>query len=221
MGKPKVDEQEPTAAEIAQFEIAQSMWNDYQETAPELQRMYQERVTGMVPDGAGGLVRSGNLLDESGSVRTSGGLAQAGVAQAWSAMDKGAIDPNRGVNRMGRTDLLNQRMASGVSAGINTRIGQQNNMLRGVENVVAMGSGQQTQALNGMQSLAGAAAANAASDANSAFADQSANRYLFGKGLGAVGTYYKEKDKLAGGATGNFPVGAGSSGGYSYLNGGW
>ena len=190
MGSPKVDEQEPTAAEIAQFDIAQSMWADYQETAPALQEVYQERVTGMVPDGEGGLVRSGNVLDENGSVNTSAGVSQAGVAQAWSAMDKGPMNPNQATNRMGRTDLLGKRMASGVSAGTNTRIGQQNNMLRGVENVVAMGSGQQTQALNGMQSLAGSAAANAAQEANSAFADKSADKYLGSKVIGAgLGIY--------------------------------
>lgn len=190
MGSPDVEEQKPTAAEIAQFDIAQSMWADYQETAPALQKIYQERTTGMVPDGEGGLVQSGNVLDANGSVRTSGGLAQAGVAEAWSGMDKQALDANRGANRVGRTDLLNERMASSVGAGVNTRLGQQNNMLRGVENVVSMGSGQQTQALNGMQSLAGAAAQTAAADANAAFADKSANRYLLGQGVGAAAGYY-------------------------------
>ena len=214
MSKPKVKEQKPTAQEIAQFDIAQQQWAEYRDTAPPLQEMYQRLTTGWTPDGEGGLQQTGHVLNDDGSVRTDTGQVQAQAAQAWDDVLQAPDNPNKGAGRMGRTDLLEARLGSEAKATTGSQLQQQNNYLQGVENVISMGRGQQASALTGMQQQAGVAANEAAQDAQKAFADKSANRYLAGSVLGAAGGYlgYQNANKqnpssAAGGTPGINPAG--------------
>ena len=211
MGGPSVKEAKPTEQEIAQFEINKQMWDDYLAHAPEDHQRFMQYETGYVPDGKGNLVvKKGGILNPDGTVVQDTGQAMAAASRNWDFLNKQPINPNRGYNRMGRLDLLNRRQKSDAGIETNTLLELQNRPLRGQEQVIALGRGNQVDALQGMQSLAGQAAQKASADARSSFANSSANRYLLGTGIGAIGGYYAYKNannqqrRNVGGASGFF-----------------
>lgn len=156
MSKPKVREQGPSSQEIEQFKINTELWQDYQDKAPRAHEMYQKYMTGYVPDGKGGLERSGNVVNRDGSVRIDVGQATGEVANAFNKQQTANYDPNSRRSQVGIEDI-NARVEAEGSAGADMRLNQQNNYLRSVGNVVAMGKGQQTSALESQNQLVGQA----------------------------------------------------------------
>lgn len=195
MGGPDVEEQKPTEQEIAQFEINKQMWDDYLSHAPEDHRAFMVNETGYYADNNGKLqIKKGGLLNADGTVIQDTGQAMAEAQQKWQPLLDQPINPNRGIDRMGRLKMINKKQKSDAGIETNTLLAQQNAPLRGQENVIALGRGNQVDALQGMQQLAGQAAQKAGADAQSSFADASANRYLLGTGIGAIGGYYSYKN---------------------------
>lgn len=189
MGSPSTPEQEPTEQEIAQFEIATKQWEDYQKYAPQEQETLMRKTTGYVPDGDGGLrIAAGGLLNNDGTTKTDTGVAMAQASQQWAGLDR-PMNPNNGAVRMGNVDVLGKKLESDAAIETGTLLGQQNRPIQGMQQVIGLGRGQQASASEGMMQQAGIAANQAAADANSAFADQSANRHLLGAAIGAVGGY--------------------------------
>lgn len=202
MGGGDTPEQEITAQEIAQFEVAKGMWDDSREVAPQADAMLTRMTTGYVPDGEGGLkvADNQNVLNPDGSVRIDAGQADAQAGSAWNKVQNVTADPNGGGNRFGNVGLMEDRINSQTKTGTQTRFGQQNRQIKAVENVAALGRGQEAEALQGMQDLSGDAASQAKNDAYTSFDEQGSKDYLLGQVVGAgagFATSAYEKSKKA------------------------
>lgn len=212
MGKSsKAPEQKVTAEEIAMIEQAEEQWSFWEKNGRPVQNEFVQQTTGFnigsLPDyerdikNPDGTVTQGQTADitqykdqdskvweSDGSLRTDASAAIAGTEKAYG-QGMNRINPNSGAYRGSLNDLAVKKMNTGHEAEAGQRIGQQNQWLGGLENAIAMGRGQQTQAIQGQAELAGRASQKAAQDAQNAFADQSANRHLVGQVAGAATTY--------------------------------
>ncbi len=222
MGKPKVEEQKPTAQELAQFAIAKEKWANYQDNGVPLQDRYIDMLTN-------------DKLNADGSVRTDAGQAVARAQQQWQPLLSRAVNPNTGRGRTGMVPMLAKKMASDANIEAGTRFSQQGGYLQGLADVAAMGRGQVAGTLNSMQSLAGQAAQVANADALDAYkdnvADQRAAQGLLGLGATAAlrdvnpyrsdGTYIKGAyDRALPGLLSSFGRPAGQSYGLNQVSGG-
>jgi hypothetical protein len=174
----------PTAEEYALMEIAAKDWNRFVEQDIPVQNEAIARMTGLRrnDDGAYEIDPNGPLRAD-GSIKTSGTSSQAANEAAYTS-HLTRVDPNR----IGATKTLNRDAAiQGASAQINEEIGQQTAVLQGEQNVVAMGRGEQQQAIQGQSYLAQQAQRDAINSANTA-AQESASRSSLAGQLAGAGT---------------------------------
>lgn len=192
----KAPEQKVTAEEIAMIEQAEEEWSFWEDNGRPIQNELVQQTTGFnigaLPATEGKTAditqykdQSSKVWESDGSLRTDASTAIAGTEKAYG-QGMNQINPNSGAYRGSLNDLAVKKMETGHEAEAGQRIGQQNRYLKGIENAITMGRGQQTQAIQGQAELASRASQKAAQDAQSAFADQSANRYLAGRATGAV-----------------------------------
>ncbi|WP_020396482.1 hypothetical protein [Thiolinea disciformis] len=191
MGKPKVQEQKPTAQEIANFEISRDKLLNYQQRGIPLQNEMIRLRTGRKLNPATNqweIDPNAGVLNADGSVRTDAGQAMALAQQQWKPLLQG-INPNNGRGRTGMLGALQQKMRSDAGVEAQTRFGQQTGYLQGLMDVAEMGRGNVSSILQGQQGLAGQAANQAAYDAKQAFQDRLERQQAVGK-LAGIGQGY-------------------------------
>ena len=190
MGGSSVPEQQITPQEREVARISEEKWKFFETHGKPTASRYVSAVTGFTVGEDGSLQVAANqrVRDASGKLRTDSSGAVAGVEAAFAPKMR-SVNPNSGAYRGGLVDMEAAQLRSGTEADAGMRLGQQNRGLRGLENAVALGRGQQTSAIRGLSELAPTAGQKAAADAQTAFNDQSANRYLVGQLAGAGMTY--------------------------------
>lgn len=189
--KPKVEEQKPTAQEIANFEISKDMRQNYEQFGIPAQDALIRRNTGLAFDAESGgysIDPSVGVLNADGSVRTDTGRNLAAAQRQWQPLLSG-LNPNAGSGRVGRVGLLADKMASDAQIAAGTQFGQQNGYLSGLQDAISVGRGQQAGLLGGLQADAGQAAALAGQDARQAFNTRLGNQQAFGHLVGMGSAY--------------------------------
>lgn len=198
-GSSDVPEQKATPEEIERTKIAEEQWGFYEKYGKPVASKYVSAVTGFKvgEDGSLQVDSDSKVRNADGSIRTDASSAIAGTEAAFAPKMQG-VNPNSGAYRGGLVDMEAAQMRSGAEADSGIRLAQQNRGLKGLENAIAMGRGEQTTAVKGLSELATTANQKAASDAQTAFQDQSADRYMLGQLAGAGVTYAGRKGVIPG-----------------------
>lgn len=178
------NEVEETAAERALSEVAVKSYNTWRETFKPLEDRYIQSVTG-----PGGL----NSAEQHRDVR---GLAtQATAAPAQRVMQtvrqqtqQRGVNPNSGAAKLAVQSAGLKTAADAGDTIARSSISQQDRYAAGLENIVAIGQGQEANAQAGMGDLAVNAGAKAISDAQTDWNDRQATGNFVGTmaGLGTA-----------------------------------
>ena len=189
------DEQKAAPEEMEMTRIAEEKWARFEETGKPMASEYVRMATGYDVDEDGGLsIVENGMLDSNGSVRTDTAQATAAVEKAY-APGAARVNPNSGQYHGGLNTLQADKLQSSAESAAGTMLGQQNRYLKGLENVTAMGRGEETTAIQGLSGLAANANQKAQTDAQRSFNDTAANRYLVGNVAGTAAGAYLGKRK--------------------------
>ncbi|MDY7116612.1 hypothetical protein RAN53_09640 [Halomonas sp. SSL-5] len=187
--------------------VAAEKWNFAQEKLAPLEDAYMESVAEMTDAGRMSYIRG----------RTMQGQQQAGSElnrQAGQQLQQGGIDPSSGRYQGAMQGLaLGNAQAGGETLG-RAQFEQDSQQIQGMQNIVAMGQGEATQAQAGLAGLADQAAADARQSSVNQFNRRSANLQLLGQVAGA-GTAYGLDGMGGGNAAGGAPTGGFGVGGYA------
>ncbi|EDS8888918.1 hypothetical protein GQC79_003855 [Salmonella enterica] len=171
-----------TSQQRAQAEIAMKQWRLYSDRLKPMENIFMGKVD-KLNDGSkyqnlAGVTNLG-YQKQFGDVRhqTANQLASAGI-DPGSGKFQEAMNDIAGEQAIGQTDATNRVQSS-----------QADKYIAGLQDVVALGSGQKADALQGYNSLAENSLQKAATDAQSAYARRQGNASLVGAGLGALGGY--------------------------------
>lgn len=163
-------------------QIAAEKWNFAQETLAPLENQYMANVEDMDSAGRKSYIRG--RANQSAMANQSQGMqgvdAQLGMA---------GINPNSGRWQGTQADLAEQSAQQGGETMGRAQFQQDGEKIRGMQNIVAMGSGQATQAQAGLSDIASASASDARSKATNNFNRRSANLQLLGAAAGAATSY--------------------------------
>lgn len=168
------NEIQETEAQKAAADIANQQWNLYKNELSQFEDMFMDKVDDM------------NSQQEYDNLA---GTAALGTAQAFGevrqnmadSMASAGIDPTSGRYQDTMQDLETEQALSQTDTTNRAQSSQQDKHVAGLKDVVAMGSGQKAEALQGYSDLAANSLSKAASDAQRKWNDKQSL-------LGAVGT---------------------------------
>lgn len=188
-GSSKVKE---TSAEKAQASVAADQWSYYQSNLKQYEDLFMDKVDS--------LNNESNYTKVAGdaATQTSSAFGQA-REQAATTMASSGVDPTSGKYQSTMKSLTNDQIASQNDTVNRAQNSQADKYTAGLSDVVAIGSGQEADALSGYSSLASSSAAKAASDAESAFNSHSA----LTNGLGTAAGLYAAYGSKSGGSNTN------------------
>ena len=173
--------------------VAAEKWNFAQEKLAPLEDAYMESVAEMTDAGRMSYIRGRTM---QGQQQTGSEIRQ----QAGQQLQQGGIDPSSGRYQGAMSGLaLDTAQAGGETLG-RAQFEQDSQQIQGMQNIVAMGQGEATQAQVGLAGLADQAAADARHSATNQFNRRQANLQLLGQVAG-MGTAYG-LDGLGGGQQG-------------------
>ena len=182
MGGGGSTEVKETSAEKAQAAVANEQWNYYQNNLKQYENLFMDKVD--------------DLNNESNYTSVAGGAATQtssafGKARndAATTMASQGIDPTSGKYQSTMKDLTNKQVSSQIDTVNRAQSSQADKYTAGLSDVVAIGNGQEADALSGYSSLASSSAAKAASDAESAFNSHSALTNGLGTAAGLYAAY--------------------------------
>lgn len=192
MGGGGSNEVKETSAEKAQASVAADQWSYYQSNLKQYEDLFMDKVDS--------LNNESNYTKVAGdaATQTSGAFGQARQKTADNLAASG-IDPTSGKYQSTMKDLTNKQVSSQIDTVTKAQNDQSDKYVAGLQDVVAIGSGQEADALSGYSSLASSSAAKAASDAESAFNSHSA----LTNGLGTAAGLYAAYGSKSGGSNTN------------------
>lgn len=192
MGKGGSTKVKETSAEKAQAKVAQEQWQYYQDNLKQYENLFIDDVNKLNSEQ--------NYAEVAGdaATQTSSAFGQA-REQAATTMASQGIDPTSGKYQSTMKDLTNKQVSSQIDTVTKAQNDQSDKYVAGLQDVVAIGSGQEADALSGYSSLASSSAAKAASDAESAFNSHSA----LTNGLGTAAGLYAAYGSKSGGSNTN------------------
>ncbi|EHX5908883.1 hypothetical protein K2E77_005666, partial [Escherichia coli] len=176
----------PTAAQIAQEEVAWKGWQDYKNILRPAEDNFMEKVDDL---------NSEQQYDNIAGTTNLGYQKQFGEArkELASNLTRSGVDPSSGRFNA----VMNANQSDQVTGQIDTttrgQVSQADKYVAGLQDVAALGSGQKADALQSFNSLADSSLAKAKSDAQAAFTKQQGRASLVGAGLGAAGAYAMHK----------------------------
>lgn len=174
---------EDTPEQRALAQVAAEKWNYAQQNLAPLEDDYMDSVAGMTSDSKMGYIRG---QANQGQMQALGQTTQQGS----QALTQAGIDPSSGRYGAAMSGLaLDAAKAGGETAG-RGQFSQESEQLTGMQNVLAMGQGESTQAQSGLSGVASQAAADARSDAFNSFNRNSANLQLLGTAAGFGASSY-------------------------------
>ncbi len=166
----------PEQRQLAQ--VAAEKWNFAQEKLAPLENAYMESVGDMTSDANMSYIAGRTLQSQQQAVSEASDQAGLQLSQA-------GIDPSSGRAQSAMSGIA----LGGASAGGETlgraQFEQENQQVRGLQNIVAIGQGQAGQAQQGLSSIASQSAADAQQAAANRFNRRSANLQLLGQVAGA------------------------------------
>ncbi|ELD4017367.1 hypothetical protein QI600_003196 [Salmonella enterica] len=175
-----------TSQQRAQAEIARKQWDLYNQRLKPMENIFMAKVDKLNDEdkyqNLAGVTNLG-YQKQFGDVRHQAAdqLAAAGV-DPGSGKFQEAMNAISGEQATGQTDAINRVQSS-----------QADKYIAGLQDVVALGSGQKADALQGYNSLAENSLRKAGMDAQSAYMRRQGNASLVGAGLGALGGYAMNK----------------------------
>lgn len=122
------------------------------------------------------------------------------VADTARAMTASGINPNSGAFK-GQMDSLDRRKSMVKADSMSqAQLGQQNRYVGGIQNIVRMGQGQSTEAVQGFGDMANMSGQKAQNDARNALQNRMDNAQIGGQVIGA-GTRYglRQTENVGGG----------------------
>ncbi|WP_433925037.1 hypothetical protein ACN06F_09040 [Vreelandella sp. 21] len=166
----------PEQRQLAQ--VAAEKWNFAQEKLAPLENAYMESVGDMTSDANMSYIAGRTLQSQQQAV--SDASQQAGLQ-----LSQAGIDPSSGRAQSAMSGIA----LGGASAGGETlgraQFEQENQQVRGLQNIVAIGQGKAGQAQQGLSSIASQSAVDARQTAANRFNRRSANLQLLGQAAGA------------------------------------
>lgn len=166
----------PEQRQLAQ--VAAEKWNFAQEKLAPLENAYMGSVGDMTSDANMSYIAGRTLQSQQQAV--SDASQQVGLQ-----LSQAGIDPSSGRAQSAMSGIA----LGGASAGGETlgrgQFEQENQQVRGLQNIVAIGQGQAGQAQQGLSSIASQSAVDARQTAANRFNRRSANLQLLGQAAGA------------------------------------
>lgn len=163
-------------------QVAAEKWNFAQSTLAPLEDQYMANVNDMDSEGRMGYIRG------RANQASMGGMSQ-GLKQVDAQLGQAGINPNSGRWTGTQTDLAEQSAQQGGETMGRAQFQQRAEKTKGMQNIVAMGAGEATQAQAGLSDIASASARDARGDATNSFNRRSANLQLLGAAAGAATSY--------------------------------
>ena len=173
---------EETPEQRAQADVAMMQWKDYLNKYRPFEDAFMEDVDRM------------NTGQQYNQVA---GLAAVPVESQFStavrdtsrAMVSGGLNPNSGSFKSNLSKLDRAKSTTKADNMNQAQVGQQNRYVSGISNIVRMGQGQETEAVQGFSDLSSMSSRKAYNDANNALNNRRDNQQLAGAVVGA-GTRY-------------------------------
>jgi len=173
---------EETPEQRAQADVAMMQWKDYLSKYRPFEDAFMEDVdrmnTGQQYNQAAGLAAVPVESEFSTAVRDTS-----------RAMVGGGLNPNSGAFKSNLSKLDRAKSTTKADNMNQAQVGQQNRYVSGISNIVRMGQGQETEAVQGYGDLATNSARKASNDAGIALNNRRDNQQLAGAVVGA-GTRY-------------------------------
>jgi hypothetical protein len=186
------NEIEETEQQKALAEVSMKEWQNYLDKYRPFENAYMDDVERM------NTTQQYNQVAGLSAVPVESEFSNA-VAETSSAMTRGGINPNSGMfkSQMGKLD----RAKSSVKADSmsQAQLGQQNRYVGGINNIVRMGQGQATEAIQGFGDMASMSGQKAYNDARNAMQNRNDNAQIGGQVIGA-GVRYGLRQTDSGGA---------------------
>jgi len=183
---------EETEQQKALAEVSMKEWQNYLDKYRPFENAYMDDVERM------NTTQQYNQVAGLSAVPVESEFSNA-VAETSSAMTRGGINPNSGMfkSQMGKLD----RAKSSVKADSmsQAQLGQQNRYVGGINNIVRMGQGQATEAIQGFGDMASMSGQKAYNDARNAMQNRNDNAQIGGQVIGA-GVRYGLRQTDSGGA---------------------
>ena len=182
------DKPKQTAEEKELGRIAVERWNDYQVRFKPIEDQYINDVQ----------MTDSDFNQVRGSTATSVQQAFSGAeTDLTNNLFASGVDPSSGAF-IDALDGVSQDRGLSLGTGINEAENAVDNAhVQGLQNVVAMGQGQATQAIDGMGQMAGNATNEAINRSNNSFQERSAGLQLAGTVAGAGTAMYMNSPSSA------------------------
>lgn len=175
--------------------VAAEKWNFAQEKLAPLENEYMARVGEL--DSAGRMSYLRGVTSQSSQAQLSQGLQ--GVS---TQLNEAGINPNSGRYSGTLTDLTQESALQGGETMGRAQFQQASEKIKGMQNIVAIGSGQSGQAQAGLSDIASQSAADARQESSNSFNRRSANLQLLGGIAGAATNFGLSKLNTGSGSAG-------------------
>jgi hypothetical protein len=175
-------------------QVAAEKWNFAQSTLAPLENEYMARVEDMDSEGRKSYVRG--VASQASQAQLGNGLAEVGMQ-----LGQGGINPNSGRWNGTQADYAEGVAQAGGETMGRAQFQNASEQVRGLQNIVAIGSGQEGRAQVGLGQIAAQSASDARNDSANSFNRRSANLQLLGSLAGAATSYGLSKG-AGGGFTG-------------------
>jgi hypothetical protein len=163
-------------------QVAAEKWNFAQETLAPLENEYMKRVEDMGSESRSSYIRGATNQSMMAGLDTT-------TSRVNQQLGGGGINPNSGKWQGTTADAGSEVAAVGGETMGRGLYQQDQEQVRGLQNIIAIGSGKEGTAQNGLNRIASTSAADARSDASTALNRRSANLQLVNMAAGA-GTSY-------------------------------
>lgn len=173
-------------------QVAAEKWNFAQDNLAPLEQEYMKRVDDLDSSSRNSYLRG---VTNQASMATLGNNTEKVTQQLGQA----GINPNSGRFVGTQTQLVDQSASQGGETMGRAQFQQQMEKTKGLQNVVAVGSGKETMATNGLGDIARASSRDAMNDSRQAFSRNQSNLQLLGTlagGATRVGLYGAENGWL-------------------------
>lgn len=173
---------EETPEQRAQADVAMMQWKDYLSKYRPFEDAFMEDVDRM---------NTGQQYNQVAGLAAIPVESQfsAAVRDTSSAMVSRGINPTSGAFKSNLSKLDRAKSTTKADNMNQAQVGQQNRYVGGISNIVRMGQGQETEAVQGYGDLATNSARKAGNDANNALNNRRDNQQIAGAVVGA-GTRY-------------------------------
>lgn len=173
---------EETAEQRAQADVAMMQWKDYLSKYRPFEDAFMEDVDRM---------NTGQQYNQVAGIAAVPVESQfsTAVRDTSRAMVSGGLNPTSGAFKSNLSKLDRAKSTTKADNMNQAQVGQQNRYVSGISNIVRMGQGQETEAVQGYGDLATNSARKAGNDANIALNNRRDNQQLAGAVVGA-GTRY-------------------------------